>query len=242
MSQKILDYECWLVGSPLGQFLSRLDELRPQALKETKREVLVLTRFRVCIWEITAFSRYLGWILERLSDDFSKFLEPDLTPSHGKTVEFWATIYPVNLDFISFILFARILMDKISSLLHMIVVGEDKPSEISFYDWRKRVGDYEGEGLEELKKIINDADWFDELKDVRDDYIVHHGMLLSPSIGIVGEQIELRFYSHTRKRDVAFTIKKIQKLSDDIHQFLEDLTGFLCDNLDLLPITILKGR
>jgi len=38
-----------------------------------------------------------------------------------------------------------------------------------------------------------------------------------------------------------YDINDIEKLSDNIYRFFEDLNKFLCDNFDLFPIKIKKS-
>ena len=238
MPIKILDYESWLGKWPLQPFMEKLDELKPQELKGTKRYVLVLMEFRVLISDILSFFRYIGAILKRLNDNTLKCLEPDLTPKRGKEFPF-GVISLMNIDLISFVLFARILMDKISPLLSKIVVGGDKPSKNRFNDWRKKIDKYEGNGLEELKKIICNANWFDELKNLRDDYVVHHGLFFH-NIVFADSKLGFQLRSQLKKEEVFLSIEKVKEVSQNIFQFLEELNKFLCDKIDLLPIEINK--
>lgn len=242
MSTKILDYHSWIGKWPLGPFEDKLSKLDPQKLKGSKRYKLVLMGFRALLWDILNFLRYIGFIIKRLNDNFLKCLNPDLTPKRG--IEFARTggfgnIWAINVDLISFIFFSRILMDKISRLLFNIVDGGNKPSSKSFQDWRKKIGKYDGEGLGELRKIIENADWFDELKTLRDDYIVHHGFQLA-HIAVSENQLGMDLRSSSKEKEVFYTIESIQKLSQKMYEFLEDLNKFLCDNFDLLPIRITK--
>ena len=157
MEYALLDYVSWLfTSSPLGAFLERLRELKPDELKGTKRYKMVLAGFHALVWDVLIFSGHVGWIIRRLDVDISHCLEPDLTPKRGRrlaTIPF-ETFSLLAVDLSSLILFGRILMDKIARLMHNIIVGEAIPSSSDFTDWRSKVDELKGEDLEELRGII----------------------------------------------------------------------------------------
>ena len=170
--------------------------------------------------------------MKRLNEDYQKNL---------KDIEdrgFPSGIVQTNVDSVSLLLFGRILMDKIARLLHDVLRGNKIPSCNRFQDWRKKIKKFEGEGISELKKLVLKANWFEDLKNLRDDYVVHHGFSES-SLGTHGNDIGIHLHSYRKRcKDVFVNVEKISELFQEIWLFMSSLNSFLCSSLDLLPIEI----
>lgn len=159
------------------------------------------------------------------------------TPKSEPEDDLFYVLSLVNLDFTSFILLTRILMDKVARLLYNISKG-DRPSIKRFVDWKKKILKDEVIVPPNLKKLIVNTPWFDELKDVRDDYVVHDGYT---AYGVKNWNT-LILRSITDGTEIHYDTTKIQKLCDDIPNFLDNLNNFLCDYFEILPVEIIRSR
>lgn len=233
MSDSVLDYVSWLGEFPLSPFQEKLDSLIPEELEGTDRYELVLMRFRMLIGDLLVMYRLIGQIIRRLDRDFINLQKKDYTPKSEPEDDMFYVLSLINLDFISYLLFSRILMDKVARLLYSVTKGE-RPSINRFVDWKKKISKEQRIVPSELKELIINTPWFDELKDVRDDYVVHNGYALH---GISNwDTIILR--SITNNSEIKYDITRIQNMCDDISGFLEKLNNYLCVNFEKLPIKI----
>ncbi len=84
--------------------------------------------------------------------------------------------HTVRLDHESFILFSRILMDKIA-LLARTLIGDENLASRSFNaqkDWLKKLGSPYSRNPQYASLVKDETDWFDiTLKLTRDEFIVH---------------------------------------------------------------------
>lgn len=235
MLKNILEYVPWLGAWPLRPFQEKLDSLVPDELEGTERYEFVLMRFRSLVWDLLIMYRMIGQVIRRLNRDFINLRNNDHTPKREPEDDLFYVLTLVNLDFTSFILLTRILMDKVARLLYNISKG-DRPSIKRFVDWKRKISKDEVLVPTKLKELIVNTPWFDELKDVRDDYVVHDGYT---ALGVQNwDTLVLR--SITDSTEIYYNHEKIQKLCDDILDFLKNLNNYLCDNFEILPVEITK--
>ena len=177
--------------------------------------------------DLNQFFTYILVILDRLKDGINIWLKSSRLSSINLTF--------INLDFITLLMFCRIFMDKIARFMCQkdIMHGTKIPKHRSFREFKKTLMKYDDNKLEKLQNIINKTNWFEELKELRDDYIVHHGWAIN--------QIMLKGFVLTshRKEEKKISFKYIDELYENIYNFLVDLNNYLCVNIDLLPIEII---
>lgn len=241
---KILKLKPWLGAFPLGPFFERLNELKSA---EGKRRILVLVKFRSSFWTILTTYTWIGFILKRIDNDLYNDLEHQKKlrmVSQGVRVTVHelppSNISLTNIDIVSFIIFINILMDDVTRFLNYLFIGEAKPKTQNFDKLKKTLKDYEGYKLDELNIIVQDIDWFDELKVLRDKPIIHQGGKES-SLGTNGGNIIGIYLRHTQNRKIIekfMSNLEIDIIGDNVYRFLKDLNGFLCKNFDYLPLEI----
>lgn len=247
MMTKILKFKPWIGSFPLSPFLKKLDELKSA---EGNRRILILMKFRVSLFTILNTYTWIGFILKRIDNDLYNDLE-----SHkkfqlvSKGVRVTADEMPpsnpflTNIDIVSLIVFVNILMDDITRFLRFLFRGESTPKTKNFDKLKKTMNNLEGQKLEELNRIIQNTDWYQELKDLRDEPIVHRGDKDS-GIGISGERIGiyLRYIKDRKIRETFISNLEIDKICENVYGFLKGLNEFLCRNFDYLPLEVTKKR
>ncbi|MHC3128782.1 MAG: hypothetical protein IBV52_01715 [Candidatus Bathyarchaeota archaeon] len=244
---KILKIKPWIGSFPLSPFLKKLDELK---FAEGNRRILILTKFRVSLYTILTTYTWIGFILKRIDNDLYNDLE-----SHkkfqlvSKGVRVTADEMPpsnpflTNIDIVSLIVFFCILMDDIARFLRLLMRGESTPKTKDFVIFKKTLDSFEGQKLEELNRIIQNTDWYQALKDLRDHPIVHRGDKNS-GIGIHGESIGiyLRYVEDKKIKETFISNLEIDKICENVYGFLKGLNEFLCRNFDYLPLEVTKKR
>jgi hypothetical protein len=226
-----IDWKKWM-SSPLAAFLEKLQTVKPREVSNTKRHKFVLTKFHVEVWDIISYGHKIAWILKRLDDDVKIILA-----SHKKGIPSYpfGTLQYTSIDLDSFLLFSRILMDKIARILRDIIDDGKGLSGTSFFCWRKNVDKHQGDNFEEFKQLIKKADWFKDLKDLRDDYVAHSGI----SIGgvILDRNISFQLISKNGKQQIV-SLDKMILLSDQLYNFIQDFNELLCKYFNVLPIKV----
>lgn len=244
---KILKCKPWIGSFPLGLFLEKLNELKTA---EGKRGILILTKFRVSLFTILITYTWIGFILKRIDNDLYNDLEfhkklrlasqgvrvtaDELSPSNP---------HLTNIDIVSLIVFLNILMDDIARFLKFLFRSESTPKTKNFDKLKKTMNNLEGQKLEELNRIIQNTDWYQELKELRDKPIVHKGQKDS-GIGIQGERIGiyLRYIQDRKIRETFISNLEIDRICENVYDFLKSLNEFLCRNFDYLPLEATKKR
>ena len=128
---------------PLALFYNKLREIdTAQITKDSPRWFLISADFHAFNAEIQSFWNMIRLIKARI-DESVKGAKKDPYP--------FRYIGPINVDFFSYIIFYKILMDKIARLLYKVTSGGHKPSCVRFEDWRKNIGKYEGREVEKIK-------------------------------------------------------------------------------------------
>lgn len=229
-----INWKKWL-SSPMGPFLDKLRTMKPDEVLDTKRYRLVLMKFHVKIWDIISYGNKIGWILKRLDEDVKLILD---SRKKGALDITFGTLPYASIDIDSFLIFSRILMDKIARILYDIIDCRKKPSETSFHEWRKSIDKYEGEHFEGFRQLLNNADWFTDLKDLRDDYVTHSGI----SIGgvILDGTISFQLVTKLKGKQKIISLDEIITLSEQLYSFLQDFNRILCAHFNILPIKVTK--
>lgn len=226
-----INWKRWM-SSPLGAFSEKLQTMKPKEVSNTKRHKFVLMPFHVKVWDIISYGHKIAWILKRLDDDVKIILD-----SHKKDIPDYpfGTLQYTSIDLDSFLLFGRILMDKIARILRDIIDGGKGLSGTSFFTWRENVDKYQGDNFDEFKQIIERAVWFKVLKDLRDDYVTHSGISLGGVI--LDRNISFQLISRNGKQQIV-SLDEIISLSDHLYNFIQDFNELLCKYFNVLPIKV----
>ena len=240
---KILKIKPWLGAFPLSPFFKKINELKSA---EGKRRIFILVKFRSSFWTILTTYTWIGFILKRIDNDLYNDLEHQKKiriASQGVRVTVDelppSNISLTNIDIVSFIIFINILMDDIARFLKFIFIGNSIPKTKNFDKLKKDINNFEDHNLEELNKIIQNTDWYIELKDLRDKPIIHQGGKES-SLGTQGDiiGIYLRYTQNRKIREKFMSNLEVDIICDNIYNFLKDLNEFLCENFDYLPLEV----
>ena len=236
MLEKLLNWEIWYVN-PLNPFFEKMNEIEPEKVKGTNRWYFVTPRFRGLYFDIVSMFILIGQILRRLNRDFLNIKKPipkKWTPSDPED-ELFLKSSLATIDFNSLILFLGLLLEKVARLLRGISRG-DRPGPLSFTDWRKDIINGKFLVPSDLEELIKKTFWYDDFEKLRNRYTAHYGF----HIGGILNSNALQLLSHYEE-EKRYDIDDIQKLSDEIYRFFEDLNKFLCDNIDSFPIHIKKS-
>ena len=211
---------------PLTPFFDKLREIdTTQIPKDSKRWLLISASFHAFNAEIQSFFGMILLIKARIDKNVKNAIK-DPYP--------FQYVSPLNVDFLSYIIFCKILMDKIAQLFCKVTYGGSKPSCVRFEEWRKKISKYKGKEIEEIKTLVEKATWFKDFKDLRDDYAVHHGWLIS-HLGRNGDEISIYINTYQKKDQIMFTNTNVEKIHNDIVSFLEELNRILCENFNQIP-------
>ncbi|HQR34046.1 MAG TPA: hypothetical protein PLK30_15015 [Blastocatellia bacterium] len=136
------------------------------------------------------------------------------------------------LDYYNYILYARIVLDRVAALARTFIKESNKPSFTSFNDhkkfFKKLTADY-GENEEYARYIREKTDWFEmPLKQVRDQFIVHAAPRHLRIFGYPGGDNELALIinlpfeptSPAPLAQVKTITVSIPRLAEQIHEFL----------------------
>ena len=236
MSENHFDYNKWLTIFPLEPFKLKLKSLSNAEPQNARLKPFFSTTFFFQIIDITQMFRIIGYILRRLNEDFIN-LQP-LTDFDGLTVkgseELITDMSLTTLDFTSLIIFLNMLMEKAARLLHSSSTG-DKPSNFSFNDWKEKISKDKIIVPATLGEIVSSTPWFDDLRELRVKYVIHHNF----SICAISEKNEIRIRSSLKDyKEEKLSIEDMQKISNEVYDFFVTLSGYLCDNVNTLPIRI----
>lgn len=242
---KILKFKPWLNSFPLNSFKNKIDKLKSA---EGKRRILILTNFRISLHTILITYTWIRSILKRIDNDLYNDLEllkklqlvsQGVRVTADELPPF--NVHLTNIDITSLIIFLNILMDDVTRFLKFLFIGESRPKTKNFDKLKKTMNNFEGEKLEELNIIIQNIDWYKELKDLRDKPIVHKGERAS-GIGRDGNRIGiyLRYIQARKIREKFISNLEIDIICENVYHFLNDLNEFLCKNFDYLPLEVIK--
>ena len=100
-----------------------------------------------------------------------------------------------------------------------------------------------GKEIEALTQILNEyTAWFTNLKNVRDDFIEHHG---GGGYGITFHMqkgyVLLSSSKKPKQRELEISTEELNFITGQIKNLLLSLNNYLCEHIDTLPIKI-KNR
>jgi len=140
----------------------------------------------------------------------------------------------IEYDLLCCILYSRILADRTIALSRYFLTEPNLPSFTSFNDHKKffrKLQDQYGDHEQYAAHMREKTSWFDSLKTVRDDFVVHHGK--AKHYGMLGysgsdNDVALFFMPHgehmvefeTHYKGIMVQLS-VRRLSRDINDFLK---------------------
>lgn len=184
-----------------------------------------------------------GFKLNRSEELWEIIAEREWTPSeHDEWESLRIFINYLNLDVKSLFILILIFMDKLARFLSLVVEAENLQNR-NFNTFKKDLKKLRGKKIEELTRLIsNNTEWFEKVKDIRDDFIEHHPGP-SGSIGFCNGKGHATLTT-TKSGDTNFKHISIEEINDilaKLKEFLKSLNEFLCSHIDVLPIKGKKG-
>jgi len=231
-SEELIINVKWYGHYPLDPFRKKLMQLKISNIKNNKQKIFLSPKFRLFLESIGYVYTFIGFIIKRIVDEISNDMKE----------EFPSSIYQINIDIYSFILFSHILMDKIPHLINYLVKGETKPKIKSFTSFKKEINKCKGEHIDELKEIINRTSWYKQLDSLRDKAIVHKGRETA-SLGRTIDDIGIYFHWFDDKNnfnEYYFSNKHVEQLANNILTLLRELDVFFIKYFHEFPIKIEK--
>ena len=148
------------------------------------------------------------------------------------------------LDVKSFFLWLNIFMDKSVKFIGCLFHNE-KPENRSFSSFKKEINKINNEDVKELGLLINAFSiWHNEIKEIRDDNIIHHSHEttaifksssgeLGVSIGrMVGTKLQIKYiYVETIENSILM-----------IETYIKELNKVLCNMKDKIPLKVSLNR
>ena len=201
----------------------------------------------------------LGLIVSRINEDGSiinrrqEFLEiaHDRMWTNDEAKEYESLEYAISyllLDVKTLLINIMIFMDVLARFLSLCIRSKKQPNSRSFSKFKKDLENYKGRETEELKEMIYEkTSWFDEVKDLRDDFIVHHPaarhvLEFRGGEAYVPFTTTTRGYNEQKKSKIvmgaiakSISVKKIDDIISQLKEFLGDLNEYLSQRINMLP-------
>jgi len=148
-----------------------------------------------------------------------------------------------HIDIKTLYIWFMIFMDKLPKFLILLFKRMESMPETRDYDhFYKSLKNYKGKEIEELYIILNAYYiWFKEIKDIRDDYTIHHPRIsmhfltsskskeyISGSIGTVRKD---------QPQSIPISNEKIDAQLQVFLGFIRSLNDFLCKNVEKIPFS-----
>jgi hypothetical protein len=254
----------WLRKMPTCRIapLQKIDWRKEFYLKEVLHKLESLQNVRSIQVEgdgLSALFMYLAMIAERINEDGAKFnlieeiyqhvnSNKKLTDSEIEELDkgpFYVSLF--CLDMSSLIIFLRIFMDKLARFLGLLMAMRGIKTK-SFAVFKGSLKELKGKEIEAFVRVIEEnTTWFDELKDLRDDYVVHHpgsatALLLADGKAYVTLTTSKRtkepkhVLMNSEAKDIP--IEEIDSLLSNLKKLLSNLSAFLAENLEKLPFKV----
>lgn len=230
----------------LNHFFSRFGEL--DILKRKKRKLISYNS------DLRNIFRTLELVMIRLNDDIEQLThEQELIEiaknrelTHDETKEIFSLgryNQFFKLDVKTLFIQTSIFLDKLTRYLCELFHNE-RPDCRSYYHFAKSIKDFKGQGIDELIRIIKAYQGlYNESKDIRDDYIVHHSKetitttrsknYISISLG-TSKTFPYKYKSISNETINNFILQLLS--------FLRDLDNFLCSNIKKIPFKATKRK
>ena len=156
----------------------------------------------------------------------------------------------LNLDVRTLLVNITVFMDALSKFLSWTIKTDNQLSSKSFAHFKKDLEKYEGKEVQKIKHIlIQKTQWFKEIKDLRDSFILHHAAARSGLEILDGETYiplttskggfpEGRIFNNAVAK--TFKMKNLDGLLSDVKSLLKYLNSFLSGQIDKIPFEAKK--
>lgn len=144
------------------------------------------------------------------------------------------------LDVKSLFIWINIFLDKMSKYLTSLILPSEKmPSNSGFHDFLRDIKKkFKGNEIDKLTKILTDYEmWYENIKNIRDDYVIHHSKFYFRDVGRSEESIYVPLGTGKIKR-ISISNEYIDAQLLLFKNLLRDLNVFLCENIESLPFRI----
>ena len=148
-------------------------------------------------------------------------------------------------DVKSLLINITIYMDVLAKFLSLCIKSNRQPRNRSFERFRKDLKNYRGPEIEVLKRIVNEyATWYDEIKNLRDDFIIHHpagrhALEFFDGIAHIPLTTTKKEYNHGHIIDGAIakslSIEKIDSTLSQLKILLTELNKYLTEKINAIP-------
>lgn len=227
----LFDYSKWFKSNPFRQLYNlTLPDIKKSNFP--KRFFKKWNRF--IIPDVIYFQRFLVQTLNRIDDNAIKVCYNDFTTIQFEKLNLFqlAAFDALKIDMTTYLLYSKIYMNKIAKVLSLFTHnGYSSDSFNSWYINSDKIIE------PDLKNIIKNAKWFENVKFMRDKYIVHNAW--SDGSIIIHPVITLRFFSYVKNfLEKRISIIDIYNLDNNMHNFSHKLNDYLCKNLNKIPIKV----
>jgi len=181
------------------------------------------------------FEIYLSLDRELTDEETEEYLSLD------KYINFF------NIDIESLFIWITMFMDKLAKFLHSLIHASGRmPSNKGFNRFLNDLIKYKKEGKIKEKEIGNMIrilnsyiTWWNDIKDIRDDYIIHHQRQFLTGVAKGGEIVSGSFGTFKEKgKTISISNEYIDAQLLILKSLLKDLNEFLCENIEALPFKI----
>jgi hypothetical protein len=144
-----------------------------------------------------------------------------------------------KLDCKTLFIQSSIFMDKIGKFLS--VLFQDRgPESKNYFHFVNSINKYKNKGIDELIRLINAYPvMYDELKNIRDNYIIHQSKeTLGSVIGPDYFSISLGTRKGGMPKFVSISNEYIDVFTSQLKSYLKNLNKYLCNNVEKIPFRI----
>ena len=156
-----------------------------------------------------------------------------------------------NLDVRTLLVNLVVFMDSMARFLSWTIKSKKQVKSKSFVEFRKDIVKYKGKEVQKIRQLLDEkTHWFNEIKNLRDDFIIHHAAARSGLEILDGEtHVPLTTSKggypkqHITLGAVTKNIpmKEIDAVLSDLKNMLKNLNNFLCERINQLPIKTERG-
>lgn len=229
-----------------------LFEFRKLAIK-IKEKISQPDKFEVYDLSLSHIFRQIKLIVDRLNKDIqqiNRLMELSIKEEHGiftnkeEIKEYWNTSDYLELyilDVRSLFVWIVIYFDILTRFLSCLCKGEQKPKSRGYHQFYNDLSDYKGKEIEELYGILRGYSFFYEgIKTLRDDYVIHHPKAIY-GVAMGGGSIIISL-GRTKGKEIEY-----ESISNDfldtqvmlLKNLIRDINEFLCINLKQIPFKII---
>ena len=141
------------------------------------------------------------------------------------------------LDIKLFFIWLVVIMDKLAKLLSTLYNSHEIKNK-SFNTFSKNINKIKKENMNDFELLINSyQSWFDEIRDIRDNYTIHHSrgmnLVVRSNTGYIATTL-----GKIIDNKAEYTSISNDKLDNHIimlYSMLRSLDSYLCDNLNKIP-------